>query len=62
MPADAGLLVVLGAIAFAGGVAVTSVGPGGIFVVAALYGLTAPPTKVTLDVPATTAVGSAVSP
>jgi uncharacterized membrane protein YfcA len=34
------LLGVLTAIAFVGGVLVTAVGPGGIFVVAALYGLT----------------------
>ena len=60
MPADARLLVVLGAIAFAGGVAVTSVGPGGIFVVAALYGLTALPTAVVAGTSSVTFVGGSV--
>jgi uncharacterized membrane protein YfcA len=57
---DAGLLVVLGAIAFAGGVAVTSVGPGGIFVVAALYELTSLPTAVVAGTSSVTFVGGSL--
>lgn len=54
------LLAVLGAVAFAGGVAVTSVGPGGIFVVAALYGLTALPTAVVAGTSSVTFVGGSL--
>lgn len=57
---EATLLVVLGAIAFAGGVAVTSVGPGGVFVVAALYGLTALPTAVVAGTSSVTFVGGSL--
>ena len=57
---EPGLLVVLGTVAFAGGVAVTSVGPGGIFVVAALYGLTALPTAVVAGTSSVTFVGGSL--
>ena len=57
---ELGLLVVLGTVAFAGGVAVTSVGPGGIFVVAALYGLTALPTAVVAGTSSVTFVGGSL--
>jgi uncharacterized membrane protein YfcA len=57
---DFGLLVVLGTVAFTGGVAVTSVGPGGIFVVAALYGLTALPTAVVAGTSSVTFVGGSL--
>jgi uncharacterized protein len=54
------LLVILVAVSFAGGAVVTSVGPGGIFVVAALYGFTALPAAVVAGTSSVTFIGGSV--
>ena len=54
------LFVLIALIAFAGGVIVTSVGPGGIFVVVALYGLTSLPAAVIAGTSSVTFIGGSV--
>jgi hypothetical protein len=54
------LFVLIALIAFAGGVVVTAVGPGGIFVVVALYGLTSLPAAVIAGTSSVTFIGGSV--
>jgi hypothetical protein len=54
------LLVLIALVAFVGGVVVTAIGPGGIFVVVALYGLTSLPAAVIAGTSSVTFIGGSV--